>query len=132
MSGHIVNVNIPHPMREQQDKEMPFALRAACPHCGAFPGRPCFLKDWTHPARSEKARQLDREGKLLKKKTLNDLPEFIKKDLVAYCTANCIDPRELHNLRTEELFNYWCVWNNLTDLGTKLLNVFESIKEVKG
>jgi hypothetical protein len=132
MSGHFVDLNVPHPLQEQMAKEMPFALRADCPHCGAFPGKPCVIKKWTHIARSEKAKDLDRKGQLLQRKTLNDLPEYIKRDLVAYCMNNRIDPRNLNNMTTDELFNCWCHWNGLVNWAARLANVYEYLREVKG
>jgi len=132
MSGYVVEKEVRHPLRERMDIELPFAIRADCPHCGALPNRPCLLVNWTHPARSEKARQLDREGKLSTRKTLNDLPEFIKKDLVAYAINNQIEPIKLNEMTTERLFECWCTLNGIIGLSDKLVQVYECIKEVRG
>jgi len=126
-SGHIVDMNVRHPLREQMDREMPFDLRADCPHCKAKPGGKCFLKDWTHPARHQRAIDLDREGKL-QNKTINNLPEPIKRDLVSYCLDKGLDPRQLHNASTATLFKYWCEHNQFESV----LIAFNLIEEVKG
>ncbi len=126
MSGHIVNTNIPHPLLDEQLKRYPQDLRVECPFCHARPGQPCVMS-WTHPARSKEAQHLQP-----KIKTVNDLPNTLKKDLLDYCEANKIDPRTLHEVSAEVIFDYWCKQHGFMEWSSMFISVWDSIKEIKG
>jgi hypothetical protein len=116
-----------HPIWERAMKDRPFDLRADCPFCGVSPGKPCILST-THVARHERALELEREEKLPPLKTVNDLPEYIKKDLVLYCKCANIEPSELHSTSAIKLLRYWCSQMDFIDV----IKVIDAIEEVKG